>query len=479
MARTGMIRVALVTLAGSALLVEVAPCQSQYPAGQNPPPGQYPPNSYPDNYPVRLPGGVPVGVPIPQIKLPKKKDKAEPKNAPAPNSDLKMSLRAIDGTLRELAEKELYLDAGSKRLFRFRLLAKTQFRNKQGEAVRDSLLKPGDQLTVQVNANDPETALRVIIARTGTADERAAAAKPFDRASANAPGEEDTKPAGSIEIADSGSGRTGAANEPAESASPDGRPSLSSREPGEPGTVRTAGSGQSNEIIEAARTRAESYTSEMPNFLVQQVTTRFVSNSIPAVWKTMDQVEAEVACVNGKEEYRNIRVNGRPTAQPVEKTGAWSTGEFVTTLQDVLSYATAASFTNRLEVTVVNRPAYLYDFVVQQSNSHWVIVSPAGRSYAPAYNGAIWIDKETKQVLKIEQRTSSLPADFPFTSAESILEYDFVRIDARPFLLPVHSENLTCERASLNCWRNEIAFRNYKKFSSDSNIVFTKLRQAE
>ena len=51
----------------------------QYPPGQYPPgqypPGQYPPNQYPypNTYPTPIPG---VGLPVPQINLPKRKEKS-------------------------------------------------------------------------------------------------------------------------------------------------------------------------------------------------------------------------------------------------------------------------------------------------------------------------------------------------------------------------------------------------------------------
>jgi hypothetical protein len=457
----------------------------QYPPGQYPPgqypPGQYPPGQYPpDTVPMRLPGGIPIGVPVPQIKFPKKKDKPDEKGGAKSEDDLKMTLRAADGTLRELGEKDLFLESGGKRLLRFRLLAKTQFRDPKGETVRDSLLKPGDQLSVQVNADDPETALRVILARAGTPAERAAGAKPFDRTSAKVPEEADTHPAGSIEVA--GAGETG---EPAGSES-DGRPKLERKEGGESKAEGPLGAGKDedwgdpsrlyfpevDDIVAAARSNSESYTAEMPNFLVEQVTTRYYSNSVPPQWRALDIVEAEVVCLDGSEEYRNIKLNGKATKQPIEKTGAWSTGEFVTTLQDVLSPMTAAAFTKRGESRMANRPAVVYDFAVRQPRSHWRIIAPDGKSYAPAYTGAIWIDKETKQVLRIEQRTSAMPANFPYSKAESTLDYDFVRIEAKTYLLPVRSENLACNRGSFGCARNEINFRNYRKFTADSNIKF-------
>jgi hypothetical protein len=54
---------------------------------------------------------------------------------------------------------------GAPAVMKFRLLAKTQFRDQQGAAIRDSLLRPGDQLSVIVNPDDPETAVGVVLVR--------------------------------------------------------------------------------------------------------------------------------------------------------------------------------------------------------------------------------------------------------------------------------------------------------------------------
>src|SRR5215471_4176474 len=112
----------------------------QYPPGQYPP-NTYPPNTYPNTYPTRLPGGVPVNLPVPEVKLPGKQGKDKGKS-----DDVKTTVASVDGTLRKLGEKDLVLQTPKKAFLRFRLLSKTRFQNKAGEAVRDSLLHPGDQL---------------------------------------------------------------------------------------------------------------------------------------------------------------------------------------------------------------------------------------------------------------------------------------------------------------------------------------------
>jgi len=463
----------------------------QYPPGQYPPgqypPGTYPPGTYPPNtYPTRLPGGVPINLPTPEVKLPKKDSKTK-------TDDAKITLASVEGTLRKLGEKDLVLQAGRQRILRFRLLAKTQFRNKDGEPMRDSLIHPGDQLTVSVNPDDVETALRVVWLRQGTPSERGAAEDPVDEAAVRVPRTEDFgKPhtVSAREKSSSSSGESTAAPEPEPSrAEPAGAPASAPAAHSD-GPAESAGASPSpvpsptipasvanmtdSQIISEARSTAAAFTSGLPNFLVQQATTRYYGSGLPSSWQTIDEVTADVACVNGKEDYRNVKINGIPTNRAPERSGTWTTGEFSTTLEDVLSVATNAQFRRRGDDKVGGRPAWLYDYTVAQANSHWTMVSPDDRRFNPAYTGSIWIDKESRRVLRIKQVTSTLPPDFPIDSAEAVLEYGFARIDQHSYLLPASGENIGCMRGSGTCSRNVIVFRDYRKFEAESNIKFDK-----
>jgi len=475
----------------------------QYPGGQYPqgqyPPGQYPPGQYPPT--IGLPGGV--GVPVPS-KIPGRK----PSDGSSTNSNnSRVPLRAVDGTLRELGDKDLYLETPKHKILKFRVLSKTQFRDKEGESYRDSLLKPGDQLSVQVSGDDPETALRVILSRAGTQVERTAAARPFDHDSAKTPLEADTHSAGSMEVAEdskrgSGGGESSSAsvNPPPEDTE---RPTLSqapsSAPASAPATTTTVGAvapapsaplpsapPQASErpkpaarigppddnVIESTKEAAGNLIDNLPSFIVQQNTTRYFSTTFPAQWRALDVVGADVVSVDGKEDYRNITINGKPSNRPVEKSGSWSTGEFVTILEDILSPYTQAVFRKSGDENLGGRSTYTYTFRVQQENSNWDIIAPDGSKATPAYTGTVWIDKDTFNVMRIEEETGPLPAGFPFDKAETVVEYSFVRIDTKNYALPVHSEVLTCQRGSSTCTKNEINFQNYKKFSSDSTITF-------
>lgn len=446
----------------------------QYPPGQYPPntyPGQYPPGTYPgqyppNTYPTRLPGGVPVNVPVPEVKLPKKqgKDKA--------GDEVKMSMASTDGMLRKMGEKDLFLQTKPHKVLRFRLLAKTQFKDKAGEPMRDSLLHAGDQLSVQVNTDDEETALRVTLLRAGTEAERKTAELPFDESSASAPKPEDF-----------GKPRTVTARS---DAPPDAEPEASPEAAGDaaPATEKTdaapnsggpsgnMGSATDEQLIAAARTASENFSAGLPNFLADQSTKRYYSAGFPATWTPIDEVGAEVAYVAGKEQYRNVTVDGKPTSLPPERTGSWSTGEFATTLEALMSPVTHASFHRRGTDRIGSRSAVIFDFQVTQPNSHWTIVAPDGRNYKPPFEGSIWVDRETARVLRIEERTTSMPSDFPFSKAESNLEYAYSRIDQRSYLMPAVSENLACMRGSGACSKNVITFKNYRKFTADSKVTY-------
>ena len=188
-------------------------------------------------------------------------------------------------------------------------------------------------------------------------------------------------------------------------------------------------------------------------------------------WQLKDEVTAELAYVDGKEEYRNVAINGRRTNQPPERSGTWSTGEFAITLQDLLSPATAAVFFKRGNERVGTRDAVAFDYTVDQATSHWVVVDDTGRNFTPGYKGRIWIDETTHSVLKLEQKAVPPSSAFPFSRVESSVEYGFVRIDNGTYLLPVESENTGCKSGS-GCTRNLLKFKNYRKFTTESSIRF-------
>src|SRR5581483_8187930 len=233
-------------------------------------------------------------------------------------------------------------------------------------------------------------------------------------------------------------------------------------------------------VIEKARDKAGEFTETLPSYVCQEMMARFYNVRHTVNWQPQDVVSMEVVYDNGKESYRNIAVNNKPSKKSMEELGgAWSTGEFGTVLIDLFSPATAADFRYRRSSTTSGRTSLVYDFDVQQPNSHWNIIG-ASQSYKPAYRGTVWIDKQTYRVLRIEMQAYHFPEDFPFDKVESATDYEFVRFAADlQFLMPVHAETLMCSRGTNQCSMNKIDFRNYHKYAGESVISFGDSKESK
>jgi hypothetical protein len=75
-------------------------------------------------------------------------------------------------------------------------------------------------------------------------------------------------------------------------------------------------------------------------------------------------------------------------------------------------------------------------------------------------------------VLRIEQQALGFPDDAEFDKAESVIEYGYEQIDGKRYLLPAKAEKLLCHSTNKVCTRNEIVFRNYRRFTAESQIQY-------
>lgn len=242
-----------------------------------------------------------------------------------------------------------------------------------------------------------------------------------------------------------------------------------------PPAEEAAGSARRGELdlITRARIAAYEFTNQLPDFLCDQITSRFESKTIKPSWKLKDKVELELMYVGGKEDYRNIRINGKPLKKgSPEDSGTWSMGDFGTTLADIMSTSTNAAFTKRNgSDNIAGLETAIYDFSVEKANSHWEIRFDG--SIRPAYQGTLYIDPQTARVVRIEMQARNLPSTYAMDRVEMTVEYGWVEIAGQKHLLPVESVNLACFRDSFNCTKNEIRFQNYRKFGAESSISTT------
>lgn len=225
-----------------------------------------------------------------------------------------------------------------------------------------------------------------------------------------------------------------------------------------------------DDLLDRAREAAFEFNEKLPAFICDEFVRRYESKTLKPEWKLRDRVQVELAYTKGKEEYRNIRLNGKPLKRGTpEDSGSWSTGDFGSTLMSIFESTRREDFRLRGDSEEAGIKARVYDFSVPKERSQWTI--RYGYAVKPAHEGSLWIDPDSARVLRIELSSRRLPANYEIDKVEMTVDYDWVDIAGTRYLLPVRSENLACFRGTLTCTKNEIEFKNYRKFEVESQVL--------
>lgn len=227
---------------------------------------------------------------------------------------------------------------------------------------------------------------------------------------------------------------------------------------------------------EATKTAADA----MPDFVVKQIIKRAYARGTTRNWISRDQLTVAVSYRTGLgEQYKMLAVNGLPAVDSGEGNsyekvgGTSSTGEYVSMLAALFADETQAQFKMVDTDLMRGRRAIVYEFEVKQENSKQTIKAGETDAIISGYRGKIWIDRETYRVLRLEDIATEIPIAFPVTAATSRIDYDWVTITDKQYLLPVRAEiELTAGRGQEELQtRNDIRFRNYQRFGSEVKIL--------
>ncbi|MEO7633735.1 MAG: hypothetical protein ABIU20_10085 [Blastocatellia bacterium] len=227
-------------------------------------------------------------------------------------------------------------------------------------------------------------------------------------------------------------------------------------------------------LLEQARYYALEYADDLPDFSATQFVTRYAQKPGDKDWKQEDKLEIELTYrIKGGEKYKLIKLDGKPSTLKYENLdGSTSTGEFGSLLAAAFALQSKAEFKEVRKETFHNRQTLVYDFKVKKAfSANQIIDKSTFQTVTAAYQGTVWIDAETKRVLRIEQAAEGMPANFSITLAENAVEYDWVKIADQPYLLPVRAEVLLGSDRDRSYSRNVIEFRSYRKFDTDIKIV--------
>ena len=227
-------------------------------------------------------------------------------------------------------------------------------------------------------------------------------------------------------------------------------------------------------LLEQARHHALDFVEELPNFTVTQVVRRYARPRGNQKWELQDTLEVELSYSGDKgEKFKMLSVNGARTRMTYEQLGgSTSTGEFGSMLVGLFAPQSQADFKEIKNELFREHKTVVFDFRVRTPNSRSQITDKAsGREIISGYQGSVWIDTESKRVLRLELSHDDIPSGFPVTVSENAVEYDWVTVAAKRYLMPVRAEMLLGGERGRYYTRNVIEMRNYHKFEADVKIL--------
>ncbi len=239
------------------------------------------------------------------------------------------------------------------------------------------------------------------------------------------------------------------------------------------GKVVATGPQAPDPFIEEVRKVVRDYLDELPDFICQQEIQRYLDLDGTGAWDKADTLTYELTYNRKRESYKPINVIGRPATRPLEESrGAYSTGDFASGLAALFDAGTRAVFKPAGKERLGNRQTVLYDFRVPQESSKLTVKATGAELIVAGYSGTVWIDAETKSVLRIDQAVDDLPKGYPVTHSESSVDYDVIKLRGldMDFLLPMRAEFIIADRSRKQYSRNMIYFKFYRKFETDVKI---------
>ncbi len=232
------------------------------------------------------------------------------------------------------------------------------------------------------------------------------------------------------------------------------------------------------EILERIKDYASNYTSNLPNFICVEVVRRAIDPNAGDHYRSIGTVLSRLEYVGGREKYKVYSVNGKMQDTDMENAslggGAISTGEFGSLMSEIFKQNSEAEFGWDHWGTLRSRRMAVFNYFIDSGHSNWSINYSAGpgdnQRIITAYKGLIYADAETGEISRIKFVAVDIPRSFPVSETSEVLDYDQVEINGQKYTCPLLARlYMTAGREKT---RNEIEFRNYRKFGTESDIKY-------
>ena len=224
-------------------------------------------------------------------------------------------------------------------------------------------------------------------------------------------------------------------------------------------------------ILAEASRHAMDYSHSLPNLMCEQVTDRSVDRKGTGQWKHKDRFTELLSYVDHKETRTFLaREHSDPKhhEHDADNTGTVSFGEFGGVLEGVFRTASKTDFQWKGTGALGDGTVQIFDYRVARTNSTLNVGAQGTR--VVGYHGQVFIDSATRGVRRITMVADDLPKNSRLFATSVSVDYDYVAINHRDYLLPVAAQiEVSHDRRETDL--NRIEFRNFHRFGSTTRIL--------
>ena len=230
--------------------------------------------------------------------------------------------------------------------------------------------------------------------------------------------------------------------------------------------------------IDAVRTWALEYIEALPNFVCTQHDQSFLRYG-PADWQKRREIVARLQFISGRESYKTISVNGKPSREPYVRV-ATGQGHFGSVLHAMFRRRHRARFVHSGDGFTRGRPVDVFKVVHPKGYELFIGVKREGKpkkQVRVGYEGEIHVDKSSPAVVRIVfHRLFGIPSNFPIQQGTLKIDYDSLKIGENYYWLPVERTSTASgkhdsRRASMQT-KTHTTWGNYKRFTVETELTF-------
>jgi len=221
-------------------------------------------------------------------------------------------------------------------------------------------------------------------------------------------------------------------------------------------------------VLEHARQLALERAANMPNFVAEEIATRYSGHAGSSKWKYEDTIDSEITVRGIQITRQNFRRNGKPVRR-FNGDGMPTTG-FGAALKPLFDPQCPTTLELQNSEEVRGKSAQAYRFRSPANGCFGNLYGNLG-GYNAARTGRVLIDAVAGEVLQFEEEATGFPKGFGFVQRNQVMTWDTVKIGDDSHWLPVAADFIW-RGDGKDLYRTSVEYKNHRHFEAASNVTF-------